>query len=78
MKEFNNINIKFNNCKESEKALDELSKLKLMTMAGRSKEQKVYISIEKPEVIEVRIYDLSGFSRTTYHRFNRSVRDLFL
>ena len=47
-----------------------------MAVNGRMTEQKVYLSIEKPEAIEVVIYDLSNFSITSYSNFNRSVKEL--
>lgn len=62
---------------ESEKELEELSNLKLMVANGSTKEQRVYISIDKPQVIEIRIYDLSNFSVNIYHDFNRKVKNLF-
>ena len=61
---------------ESEEELEELSKLKLMVANGRMKEQKVYISIDKPEAIEIRIYDLSNFSINTYSDFNKRIKKL--
>ena len=61
---------------ESKRELEELSKLKLMVSNGVMKEQKVYISIDKPTVLEVRIYDLSNFSVNTYHDFNKKVKKL--
>lgn len=63
--------------KESESELKELEHLKLMVANGRTKEQKVFISIDKPTVIEVRVYDLSNFSKNIYHDFNRKVKNLF-
>ena len=57
-------------------AVEELSKLKIMVVNGRTKEQKVFISIDKPTVIEIRVYDLSNFSKNTYHDFNRKVKKL--
>lgn len=62
---------------ESERELEELSKLKLMVANGSTKEQKVYISIDKPTAIEIRIYDLSNFSINIYHDFNKKVKKLF-
>ena len=47
-----------------------------MVSNGVMKEQKVYISIDKPTVLEVRIYDLSNFSVNTYHDFNKKVKKL--
>lgn len=61
---------------ESARELKELSKLKLMVSNGSTKEQAVYISIDKPTVLEVRIYDLSNFSVNTYHDFNKKVKRL--
>ena len=62
--------------KESETELKELKKLKLMVANGRTKEQKVFISIDKPTVIEVRVYDLSNYSKNIYHDFNKKVKKL--
>lgn len=61
---------------ESERELKELSKLKLMASNGSTKEQKVYLSIDKPTAIEIRIYDLSNFSVNIYHDFNKKVKRL--
>ena len=61
---------------ESAKELDELKKLKIMVANGRTKDKKVFISIDKPTVIEIRVYDLSNFSKNTYHDFNRKVKKL--
>ena len=61
---------------ESANELKELRKLKIMVVNGRTKEQKVFISIDKPTVIEVRVYDLSNFSINTYRDFNRKVKKL--
>ena len=61
---------------ESESELKELRKLKIMVVNGSTKEQKVFISIDKPTVIEIRVYDLSNYSKNTYHDFNRKVKKL--
>ena len=61
---------------ESANELNELRKLKIMVVNGRTKEQKVFISIDKPTVIEIRVYDLSNFSINTYRDFNRKVKKL--
>lgn len=61
---------------ESANELKELSKLKIMVINGRMTEQKIFISIDKPTVIEVRVYDLSNFSKNTYHDFNRKLKKL--
>lgn len=61
---------------ESANELEELKKLNIMVANGRTKEQKVFISIDKPTVIEVRVYDLSNFSKNTYHDFNRKIKKL--
>ena len=61
---------------ESARELEELSKLKLMVANGSTKEQKVYLSIDKPTALEVRIYDLSDFSVNTYHDFNKKIKKL--
>lgn len=61
---------------ESKLELKELSKLNIMVVTGRYGEQKVFISIDKPKVLEIRIYDLSNFSKKTYDDFNRKCKDL--
>lgn len=61
---------------EAKAELKELAKLKLMVANGRMKEQKVFISIDKPEAIEIRIYDLSNFSVNVYHDFNKRIKKL--
>lgn len=61
---------------ESETELKELSKLNIMTCNGRTKQQKVFISINKSEIVEVRVYDLSNYSINIYNRFNREVKKL--
>lgn len=61
---------------ESEKELEELSKLKVMVANGSITKQEVTISIDKPEVIEVRIYNLSNFSVATYSDFNKRIKKL--
>lgn len=67
----------FNNYSEEAKAeLEELSKLNIMAANGSTKKQEVQVSIDKPEAIEVRIYDLSNFSKNYYFNFNRSVKKL--
>lgn len=62
--------------KESKVELDELSKRKILTTTGKLTERKIYVSIERPGVIEVRIYDLSNFSKTLYFDFNKKVKKL--
>ena len=62
-----------NYSKESELELKELSKLKIMAISGEYTNQKIYISIDKPKVIEIRIYDLSNFSINIYSDFNRRI-----
>lgn len=61
---------------ESESELIELRKLNIIAANGRTKEQKVFISIDKPTGIEVRVYDLSNFSKNTYHDFNHKIKKL--
>ena len=61
---------------ESANELKELSKLKIIAISGRMTEQKVFISIDKPTVIEIRVYDLSNFSKNTYSDFNRKIKNL--
>lgn len=62
--------------KESQLELEELSKLKLMVVTGRYSEQKIYVSIDDPKFLEVRIYDLSNLSVNTYSDFNRRIKKL--
>lgn len=61
---------------ESERELIELSNLHIKTANGKLTEKKVIISIAKATAIEVRVYDLSNFSKNTYHDFNRKVKKL--
>ena len=61
---------------ESATELNELSKLNIIAVSGRMTEQKIFISIDKPTVIEVRVYDLSNFSINTYSDFNRKLKKL--
>lgn len=61
---------------ESANELKELKKLKVMAVSGRTTEQKIFISIDKPTVIEVREYDLSNYSRTIYSDFNKKLKSL--
>ena len=61
---------------ESKTELKELSKLNIMTCNGRTKQQKVFISINKSEIVEVRVYDLSNYSINIYNRFNREIKKL--
>lgn len=61
---------------ESEKELEELSKLKVMVANGSITKQEVTISIDKPEAIEVRVYNLSNFSEVTYSDFNKRIKKL--
>lgn len=65
-----------NYSKESELELKELSKLKIMAISGKYTNQKIYISIDKPKAIEIRIYDLSNFSINIYTDFNRRIKKL--
>ena len=65
-----------NYAKESATELKELKKLHIIATSGRTKEQKVFISIDKPKVIEIRVYDLSNYSRNVYNDFNRKVKKL--
>ena len=61
---------------ESRKELKELKKLKIMAVSGRTTEQKIFISIDKPEVLEVRVYYLGNFSSHVYQDFNKKVKKL--
>lgn len=61
---------------ESKIELEELSKLNLMVSNGRLSERKIYISIDNPKFLEVRIYDLSNLSVNTYSDFNRRIKKL--
>lgn len=61
---------------EAKTELEELSKVNIVAHTGRITEQKIYISISKPEELEVIVYDLSNFSRNTYSDFNKKIKDL--
>ena len=61
---------------ESEKELEELSKLKVMVSNGSTTKKEVTIAIDKPEAIEVRVYTLNNFSRAIYSDFNKRIRKL--
>lgn len=61
---------------ESEKELEELSKLKVMVANGSITKKEITISIDKPEAIEVRVYNLSNFSKVTYSDFNKRIKKL--
>lgn len=61
---------------ESKKELEELSKLKVMVANGSITKKEITISIDKPEVLEVRIYDLSNFSEVTYSDFRKRIKAL--
>ena len=61
---------------ESATELDKLKKLKIMAISGAYKEKRIFISIDKATVIEVRVYDLSNFSINTYSDFNKKVKKL--
>ena len=61
---------------EAKAELETLSKAKIIAYNGRMKEQKIYISTDKPEALEVVIYDLSNFSVNTYSDFNKKIKDL--
>ena len=65
-----------NYSKESELELKELSKLKIMAISSEYTKQKIYISIDKPKAIEIRLYDLSNFSINIYSDFNRRIKKL--
>ena len=67
----------FNNyTSEAEAELEELSKLRIIAYNGRLSKQEVYVTIDKPKAIEVRIYNLSKFSKNTYTKFNGIVRSM--
>ena len=71
------VKITFENYLEDSKvALDELSKLHLMVSKGSTTKRQVTISIDKPESIEVRIYDLSKLNKKSYFDFNRRIKKL--
>ena len=61
---------------EAKSELEELSKLKVMVVNGSITKQEITIAIDKPEVIEVRVYNLSNFSRTVYSDFNKRTKKL--
>ena len=53
----------FNNyTSEAEAELEELSKFKLMVANGSITKKEIQLSIDRPEAIEVIIYNLSNFS----------------
>ena len=62
---------------EAKTELEELSKLDVIAYNGRLSKQNVYITVKKAEAIEVRIYNLSNFSKNTYTDFNKKVRRMF-
>ena len=67
----------FNNyTSETEAELEELSKLKLMVANGSITKKEIQLSIDRPEAIEVRIYNLSNFSTNTYSDFNKRIKSL--
>lgn len=66
-----------NYAEESVLELEELSKLKILTSTGFYSKQQIQIAIEKPEAIEVRIYDLSNWSQKIYLNFNRRIKKLY-
>lgn len=67
----------FNNyTSEAEAELEELSKLKLMVANGSISKKEIQLSIDRPEAIEVRIYNLSNFSTNTYSDFNKRIKSL--
>lgn len=61
---------------EAKSELEELSKLKVMVVNGSTTKQEVTLAIDKPEAIEVRVYNLSNFSRTVYSDFNKRTKKL--
>lgn len=61
---------------ESTAEIEQLSKLKLLVVTGHITNRTVIVSVDKPGVIEVRVYDLSNFSNKTYCDFNRKVKKL--
>ena len=69
-KSFNNYAVEFAT------ELKELSKFNIIALSGRYTEQKIFISIDKPTVIEVRVYDLSNFAKHVYIDFNRKLKKL--
>lgn len=74
---FRTVRKTFNNyTSEAEAELEELSKLKLMVANGRISKKEIQLSIDRPEAIEVRIYNLSNFSTNTYSDFNKRIKSL--
>ena len=61
---------------ESTAEIEQLSKLKLLVVTGYITNKTVIVSVDKPGVIEVRVYDLSNFSEAMYCDFNRKVKKL--
>ena len=67
----------FNNyTSEAEAELEELSKFKLMVANGSITKKEIQLSIDRPEAIEVIIYNLSNFSTNTYSDFNKRIKSL--
>ena len=67
----------FNNyTSEAEAELEELSNFKLMVANGSISKKEIQLSIDRPEAIEVRIYNLSNFSTNTYSDFNKRIKSL--
>lgn len=61
---------------ESTAEIEQLSKLELLVVTGYITNRTVIVSVDKPGVIEVRVYDLSNFGNNTYLDFNRKVKNL--
>ena len=62
-----------NSIHEIRTELSELSKLKIMASSGRISKKQYFISIDKPEAIEVRIYTLSNGEY--YSAFKKAVEN---
>ena len=61
---------------EAKAEVDELSKLKVIALNGSTTKQEITISLDKPEAIEVRVYNLSNFSKAIYSDFNKRLKEL--
>lgn len=64
------------NVHEVKSELGKLSKLHIIATTGRYSDLKVYASIRKPDVVEVRIYYLTNDD--LYWKFRRGVKKLEL
>ena len=61
---------------EATEEIKELSKLKILTYSGFYSKKEIQVAIDKPEAIEVRIYNLDNYSKAIYTDFNRKLKKL--